>query len=246
MPELWLLLHMQVWLCGGRLEIIPCSVVGHIYRKKSPHTFPNGTDVIARNQVRLAEVWMDEYKEVFYRRNKVASVIARENKFGDISERLSLRERLHCKNFSWFLENVCPDVYVPDLVPLMYGMIKNLGSKACLDMGQGNTGGKPLIVFTCHNMGGNQYFEYTSKKELRHNIKKQLCLHSALDKEPVRAQACQLQGRGASVSPAQVWEFTQTHLLRNPSTARCLSLIGNQVVMDACNPADHYQKWAFI
>ncbi|KAJ8260361.1 hypothetical protein GJAV_G00181240 [Gymnothorax javanicus] len=167
---------MEIW--GG--ENVEMSFRGrHIYRKKSPYTFPNGTETITRNQVRLAEVWMDEYKEIFYRRNKVARVIARENKFGDVSERRRLRERLGCQNFSWYLENVCPGAYVPDLVPLNYGMIKNSGSLACLDVGQGNPLGKPLAMFACHNLGGNQYFEYTSRKEVRHNIGKQLCLHSA-------------------------------------------------------------------
>lgn len=68
----------QVWQCGGQLEIIPCSVVGHVFRTKSPHTFPKGTNVIARNQVRLAEVWMDNYKEIFYRRNMEAAKMAQE------------------------------------------------------------------------------------------------------------------------------------------------------------------------
>ena len=66
----------QVWQCGGQLEIIPCSVVGHVFRSKSPHTFPKGTEVITRNQVRLAEVWMDDFKEIFYRRNKNAGKMA--------------------------------------------------------------------------------------------------------------------------------------------------------------------------
>lgn len=69
-------------MCGGSLEIIPCSVVGHIFRTRSPHSFPNGVDVIARNQVRLAEVWMDDYKKIFYNRNKKAANIASE--VGDI------------------------------------------------------------------------------------------------------------------------------------------------------------------
>lgn len=60
------------------MEIIPCSVVGHIFRTRSPHSFPNGVDVITRNQVRLAEVWMDDYKKIFYNRNKKAATIARE------------------------------------------------------------------------------------------------------------------------------------------------------------------------
>lgn len=52
--------------------------MGHVFRTKSPHTFPKGTQVIARNQVRLAEVWMDDYKEIFYRRNQQAAQIAKE------------------------------------------------------------------------------------------------------------------------------------------------------------------------
>lgn len=70
--------NSQVWQCGGQLEIIPCSVVGHVFRTKSPHTFPKGTEVITRNQVRLAEVWMDDYKHIYYRRNKNAAVMAKE------------------------------------------------------------------------------------------------------------------------------------------------------------------------
>lgn len=56
-------------MCGGQLEIVPCSRVGHVFRKyTSPYKFPKGTAVtLAKNFNRLAEVWMDEYKEIYYR-----------------------------------------------------------------------------------------------------------------------------------------------------------------------------------
>ncbi|XP_036844676.1 polypeptide N-acetylgalactosaminyltransferase 6 [Oncorhynchus mykiss] len=239
-------MSFRVWQCGGQLEIIPCSVVGHVFRTKSPHTFPKGTEVITRNQVRLAEVWMDDYKRIYYRRNSNAAKMAKEKGFGDISERVNLRESLHCKNFTWYLNNIYPEMFIPDLTPTKFGAIKNSGTQSCLDVGENNQGGGfPLIMYTCHNMGGNQYFEYTSHKELRHNIGKQLCLQANPQPDQVKIELCTLKGQGTSVAPQQEWLFTEENLLQNPASGKCLLLIGSQIVMYYCNTADLNQHWTF-
>ena len=51
----------QIWQCGGRLEIVPCSRVGHIFRNRRPYGDPSGTDTMTKNSMRVAKVWMDEY-----------------------------------------------------------------------------------------------------------------------------------------------------------------------------------------
>ncbi|KAG5281728.1 hypothetical protein AALO_G00048150 [Alosa alosa] len=239
-------MSFRVWLCGGQLEIVPCSVVGHIFRSSSPHSFPNGTDVIVRNQVRLAEVWMDDYKKIFYRMNKKAAAIAQENAYGDISERLRLKERLNCKNFTWYLNHVYPEAYVPDLTPALFGAVKNMGSETCLDVGQKNPQ-KPVMMYPCHNLGGNQYFEFTSQQELRHSV---VCLHATLDSEPVRMDPCTYKGKGTEVTPQQEWVLTlilpKMFLLKNAILEKCLTLEGGKVVMKRCDLAHSYQHWTFI
>lgn len=56
----------QVWQCGGSLLMIPCSHIGHLFRK-STYSFGDDKDLIKhRNNVRILETWLDEYKEFYY------------------------------------------------------------------------------------------------------------------------------------------------------------------------------------
>lgn len=42
---------------------------------------------------------------------------------GDYSERLALRERLQCKEFKWYLDNIYPEKFIPDENVHAYGMV---------------------------------------------------------------------------------------------------------------------------
>lgn len=44
--------------------------MGHVFRDKSPYSFPGGVvNVVMKNSARVAEVWMDEWRDFFFEMN---------------------------------------------------------------------------------------------------------------------------------------------------------------------------------
>ncbi|CAO1415355.1 unnamed protein product [Diamesa tonsa] len=101
-------ISFRIWQCGGSIQIVPCSRVGHVFRKRRPYG-SNGDDTMVRNSLRLAHVWMDDYVKHFLDNTPSA----RKTEFGDITERQELRKKLNCKPFKWYLENIYPEQSLP-------------------------------------------------------------------------------------------------------------------------------------
>lgn len=168
-------LSFKIWQCHGRMLENTCSRVTHIYRSRTKEVnthlhydfmhrvgkhfeifgISGETKTISpkmnfqlQNYKRVAEVWMDEYKQHIYNRQPL---VYSNVDMGDISKQIALRNRLQCKPFKWFMENVAFDLlehYPLEEPSFAYGGIRNLGINRCVDT-LSSHGNAALGLYTC-------------------------------------------------------------------------------------------------
>ncbi|XP_019739595.1 probable polypeptide N-acetylgalactosaminyltransferase 8 [Hippocampus comes] len=215
-------LGIRVWLCGGSVEVIPCSKIAHIERDSKPY-LPDLSITMKRNALRVAEVWLDEYK---YNVN-IAWNLPLQNHgvdIGDVSERKALRKRLKCKPFKWYLDNVYPMLDpLQDLVA--YGaLINQLKPDLCID--QGPVPGSTPIIYSCHYFAPQRCYYRTNGELYVGGIKS----------HTYNSNRC-LVDPGSGVYPAlyeckiakqkkfnMFWDFKQGSSIQNRDTKRCLEI----------------------
>lgn len=165
-------LSFKIWLCGGTILDIPCSRVGHIFRGSMPYKNPRNIDYYHTNLKRVAEVWMDEYKEFIYVRR---SDLYRSINAGNLTEPIKLREHLQCKPFKWYMEEIAPDIIktFPPIEPPCYahGMIRSaLSRNFCVDTlggGEGYSLGLGNCSTNVTKPNDHQYFELSYFRDIR-------------------------------------------------------------------------------
>lgn len=227
-------ISFRVWQCGGSLEIIPCSRVGHVFRKRHPYTFPGGSgNVFARNTRRAAEVWMDDYKQYYYS----AVPLAKNVPFGNIDDRLALKQKLQCKPFKWYLEHVYPDLQVPD--KQQFGQLRQ--GPYCLDT-LGHLMDGTVGIYQCHNTGGNQEWTLTKRGQIKHQ---DLCLTLVNF-----ARGSQVVMKLCDESENQIWTMRDGGFIKHSKLNICLDSRDihdmDGISAERCNSALDTQRWAFV
>lgn len=202
-------LSIKCWLCGGRLEIIPCSHVGQV-EAGSDSDLTSSQQMILNASMRTAEVWFGEYKSYFYDRVGEPSM-----DLGDMSRQQLIKQSLQCHPFKWYHENVYPDLFIPGHSEAA-GEMRNPWSALCIDSGV-NSVLLPLRLFPCHDMGGHQFWIFSELGEIRRD---EVCLDYAGQGENVVLYPC--HGTGGN----QEWVMDKSRILHKQSR-KCLTVSGN-------------------
>ncbi|XP_007248710.3 polypeptide N-acetylgalactosaminyltransferase 17 [Astyanax mexicanus] len=234
-------LGIRVWLCGGSMEVLPCSRVAHIARTKKPY-HSNIAFHTRRNALRVAEVWMDEYKSNVY----LAWNIPMENHgidYGDVSERVALRNNLQCRNFEWYLDNIYPEMRRYNST-LFYGEIRNINvTRLCVD--QGVKENHTATLHPCHGWGP-QLGRYTKEGflflgPLGSTGEDTRCVVDDRVSSFPQLVNCEKMSNVLQ----KTWNFAQNESIVNRATGRCLEVVqanvyfGYALVLRSCTG----QRW---
>ncbi|CAF3308025.1 unnamed protein product [Rotaria socialis] len=230
-------ISFRIWMCGGTLVISPCSHVGHVFRPKSPYKWLPGVNAVKKNCVRVAEVWLDEYKKYYY-----ARLNYKLEDYGDVSSRKALRERLKCKSFKWYLTEIYPELTIPEF-GIAAGDIRNLAVHYCVDANaESKNFQKPAIGYECHEQGGNQFFTLSKTGQIHRDGG---CLDYRDGKEGINKNDRILVLLCHDQNGTQYWIYNKNDQLYHPESSLCMTLSDDyqHLQMQICNLDIARQRW---
>ncbi|XP_005094680.1 inactive polypeptide N-acetylgalactosaminyltransferase-like protein 5 [Aplysia californica] len=228
-------LAWRAWMCGGQLLHVPCSKIGHVERSQ-PYTFPEGrlrTEMV--NYKRAADVWLGDYRQYVYTMFPGMKALDP----GSLSERNLYKNRLQCHNFTWFLENIWPELLPYQENSKHWGQVKSASSEACLDNDDYVfQAAKPLRVNHCELNIKTQGFALMKDGRLRTTLHCVVAKAEGADLVPY-IENCFL-------APPQKWAYSKHRQLVLEIPRLCLQVLSRaQLAFLPCDPAEKAQKWLF-
>lgn len=171
--------------------------------------------------------------------------------YGNISDRLELRQRLNCKSFHWYIETIYPEL-LPGRIA-KHSLSSQLSSRKLSEVrrkyrvrlkvslmclatvgGTVHTKGSRMVLQQCDIKNSGQFWHETSLSELR--LAGILCLDS--EKGP-RLMKCDYQGS------FQSWKWLPDGLLFNAASGQCIHATSeNGIEMNVCDVSS--QQWMQI
>jgi len=95
-------LTMKVWRCGGRIEVVPCSRIGHLFRTPAKRPYDVEVEQVVKNYARLARVWAGSYLGTFYKMKPEARAFV----VKDLDYLQREHDELGCHSMEWYVQNV--------------------------------------------------------------------------------------------------------------------------------------------
>lgn len=240
-------MSFRIWMCGGTLETIPCSRVGHIFRNFHPYTFPGNKDTHGINTARVVEVWMDDYKDVFYSSRTDLQFID----IGDLSSRKKLRQQLKCNSFQWYLDHVVPEKFIVHRDSIGHGRVMNNahGKQLCLDNLQRSGDQNPFYIlgqYPCHDtLTSSQNFALAKDGRLRREDE---CAQAGEFDDEYGSESIKVVDCSHNPTKKQKWKLTKRNEIVHVSSGKCLdrgiNMESSDVSISRCTGADS-QKWIF-
>ncbi|GMT21051.1 hypothetical protein PFISCL1PPCAC_12348 [Pristionchus fissidentatus] len=213
-------ISFRIWMCGATLEVIPCSRIGHIFRRRRP--YGTSHDTMGKNSLRAAVVWLDEYFPKFI---EARPHLAATN-YGDITSRVELRQKLQCKPFRWFLQHIYPSLLpgneptaneLQDPLVANDGkyMIRMLNSSLCawIDASTSHVPpGAPIVLRGCSSHRFATW-KWSSNRELRNMGSARMCLDSLVN---LSLMKCHNQ------LSHQEWHYTKDGKIYSAAAKKCV------------------------
>lgn len=227
-------LSLKLWLCSGGMYEIPCARVAHLSKMHSAYrNTEKPSDFIGRNLKRVAEVWLDDYKQYFYQNDPLRY---KNLDAGDLSKLFAKKASLNCKPFSYYLDVVAPEMLERyPIVPTYFaaGSIISQADSMCLGAKDRY---KKTGLILCDSIKG-QDFILSLEKSIKYNDTNDQCLNS----NSLAFSNCNHQGSG------QFWKFDiDTRQIIN-NLKQCLSANSTDasVFLNDCDVEAVEQKWSW-